>query len=1025
MAAKNRSSSNNNNITVAVRVRPLLRTESESVVHVVDGNILSFDNRRSSSSVSRSKVSDIRFAFDRVFGPAASQESVFDATAKPLVDLVVDGFNATVFAYGATGCGKTHTITGTPSDPGIIHRTMTHLFTRINQLSETQSTFKTTVSYLEVYNETIRDLLVTSSNRAPQSQLDLREDDEHRRVTVSNLSEHSPKSVEDVIALMELGNSNRIKAFTEANAVSSRSHAVLQVCIERRDINSDTARGDESNVASSLKVATLSIIDLAGSERASATQNKGERLLEGANINRSLLALGNCINALCSDKPNHIPYRDSKLTRLLKYSLGGNCKVVMITNISPSSTHNEETHNTLKYANRAKNIQTKVEQNTINLQLHISQYPKIIQGLQLEISQLKSQLASGVSSMQPVAGTNTGAVTDFQQLQRYNKLVSKLSTVHQKMTQKQLLVCETEATIARNEDRMDLLRLSLESQFTPASNGGNINSDFKQALYDTVSHAIEKLHIENVRLRHNATEYESAVNRYAERMNRTLQSAAGESGQESQDGMETQPLSLLYREKLEAAVLMLQARAQSEISELKLKATEARLQDAKTESSLFFGGILSCLGKDGNEHLVATVKSSLEGAFGIVFKSAGQSSGAKDSMEDVEAYTEAQETWEMFDDSVSECDVSLSYDNASETESECGDMSFDCTNMLDELDDNDEAVHAAFNQVTSQIDSRNEIAPKESENAINLTDFKLHDEFNVDDLISVVPPSPPVFAQAWASTTPMKQRMSLANSEMEEDEPTPLAKPRNIADMSFSVLDASSPMYRITSRLSMMPESATTTPQATVKSKLLEIAAAAEQFNQSSPQPQNSHLLGTGNSALGRPMSPALAPFASRLRSSKKSLLPVMKPKTPGHLMSDVIPSSLKTSTRSGVDVSESGRPATRALKREQGAVRAPKTPVRPGSNQRITLAQNVADSNSSMKTKSDTVVESGRALRSASVKAATQSSSLRKISSMPALRTTRGKRDASVFNAGDDLVDSGRGVIPPVTRNTRRKGQI
>ncbi|KAI8832113.1 kinesin motor domain-containing protein [Chytriomyces cf. hyalinus JEL632] len=359
MAAKNRSSSSNNNITVAVRVRPLLRTESESVVHVVDGNILSFDNRRSSSSVSRSKVSDIRFAFDRVFGPAASQESVFDETAKPLVDLVVDGFNATVFAYGATGCGKTHTITGTPTDPGIIHRTMTHLFTRINQLSETQSTFKTTVSYLEVYNETIRDLLVTSSNRAPQSQLDLREDDEHRRVTVSNLSEHSPKSVEDVIALMELGNSNRIKAFTEANAVSSRSHAVLQVCIERRDINSDMSRGNESNVASSLKVATLSIIDLAGSERASATQNKGERLLEGANINRSLLALGNCINALCSDKPNHIPYRDSKLTRLLKYSLGGNCKVVMITNISPSSTHNEETHNTLKYANRAKNIQTK------------------------------------------------------------------------------------------------------------------------------------------------------------------------------------------------------------------------------------------------------------------------------------------------------------------------------------------------------------------------------------------------------------------------------------------------------------------------------------------------------------------------------------------------------------------------------------------------------------------------------------------------------------------------------------------
>jgi kinesin family protein 18/19 len=163
------------------------------------------------------------------------------------------------------------------------------------------------------------------------------------------------------------GNEYRTISPTAANATSSRSHAVLQINVSSKDRN--------ASVNEPHTMATLSIIDLAGSERASATKNRGERLTEGANINKSLLALGSCINALCdARKRNHVPYRNSKLTRLLKFSLGGNCKTVMIVCVSPSSAHFDETQNTLRYANRAKNIQTKVTKNVFNVNRHVKDY---------------------------------------------------------------------------------------------------------------------------------------------------------------------------------------------------------------------------------------------------------------------------------------------------------------------------------------------------------------------------------------------------------------------------------------------------------------------------------------------------------------------------------------------------------------------------------------------------------------------------------------------------------------------------
>ncbi|KAG5915435.1 hypothetical protein E4U42_008058 [Claviceps africana] len=358
-----------------------------SVIKVVDDRCLVFDppedspvHRFSRSVVPTSKkVKDQVFAFDRVFDENTTQSDVYEGTTKNLLDSVLDGYNATVFAYGATGCGKTHTITGTAQHPGIIFLTMQELFEKIDERSQEKTT-ELSLSYLEIYNETIRDLLVPGGSPAG---LMLREDS-NQAVTVFGLSSHHPKNVEEVMDMIIQGNEYRTVSPTEANATSSRSHAVLQINVAQKDRNADV---NEPHT-----MATLSIIDLAGSERASVTKNRGVRLTEGANINKSLLALGSCINALCDKRQRaHVPYRNSKLTRLLKFSLGGNCKTVMIVCVSPSSAHFDETQNTLRYANRAKNIQTKVTRNVFNVNRHVKDFLVKIDEQMALINELKAQ----------------------------------------------------------------------------------------------------------------------------------------------------------------------------------------------------------------------------------------------------------------------------------------------------------------------------------------------------------------------------------------------------------------------------------------------------------------------------------------------------------------------------------------------------------------------------------------------------------------------------------------------------------
>ncbi|KAJ7688467.1 kinesin-like protein [Mycena rosella] len=364
------------------------------VVQVIDDRILTFDpdeKDRSKAFVERGfmppgtkRYKDKRFMFDRVFNNEAHQQDVYEATAQPLLQGLLNGYNATVFAYGATGCGKTHTISGTETDPGIIYLTMADLFQRIDDRRD-EWNVEVMVTFLEIYNEEIRDLLADPNTPTPRGGLSIRED---KTVKVAGLAELRPNSAEEVKEIVLQGNLRRTQSPTLANATSSRSHAVLQVHV--------TQSPRTASLSEQRTMATLSIIDLAGSERAAATTNMGQRMVEGANINKSLLALGNCINALCESggAVRHVPYRNSKLTRLLKFSLGGNCKTVMIVCVAPTSNHFDDTHNTLVYADRASKIKTRVvTRNVVNVDRHVGRYVEAINRLNTEIEELKAKLA--------------------------------------------------------------------------------------------------------------------------------------------------------------------------------------------------------------------------------------------------------------------------------------------------------------------------------------------------------------------------------------------------------------------------------------------------------------------------------------------------------------------------------------------------------------------------------------------------------------------------------------------------------
>ena len=382
-----RTSLSKSNMKVVVRVRNLLQSENaqgaKSGIRVLDSKLLVLMDPGTTAAddfLRMNKSREKRYAFDLVFNEHVSQQQVSEEAANGIVDGVLKGINGTIFAYGATGAGKTYTMLGSLLEPGLMSLTLSDMFKKLQRMRSDKDV-KVKCSFVEVYNENIRDLL------GPGHDLQIREDPV-KGMCVAGVSEIAGvSSVEEIMELLHKGNRNRTTEPTSANITSSRSHAVLQVIVELKE------KGQ--GLTSHVQVGKLSLIDLAGSERASVTNNKGIRLLEGANINRSLLALANCITALAENgsKSAFVPYRDSKLTRLLKDSLGGNCRTVMIANVSPSHLNFEDTRNTLKYAHRARNIQTEAFAKLVTVNEHISNYNEIITELKSVVYDLRGRLS--------------------------------------------------------------------------------------------------------------------------------------------------------------------------------------------------------------------------------------------------------------------------------------------------------------------------------------------------------------------------------------------------------------------------------------------------------------------------------------------------------------------------------------------------------------------------------------------------------------------------------------------------------
>ncbi|XP_038884549.1 kinesin-like protein KIN-7N [Benincasa hispida] len=336
-------------ICVAVRLRPSV---SEDSVHGTYWKI--DDNRISLHRPHGTPISGNSYAFDHVLDESCTNGRVYELVVRDIIHAAVEGFNGTAFAYGQTSSGKTFTMNGSESDDGVIHRAVKDVFEKIHTTSDRE--FLIRVSYMEIYNEEINDLFAVENNKLP-----IHESLE-RGIFVAGLKEEIVSNADQVLKLIKQGEVNKHFGETNMNARSSRSHTIFRMVIESKgkDI------GDNLS-ADSIRVSVLNLVDLAGSERIAKTGAEGARLKEGKHINKSLMILGNVINKLSEGvrQRGHIPYRDSKLTRILQPALGGNAKTSIICTIAPEEVHIEETKGTLQFASRAKRITNCVQVNEI------------------------------------------------------------------------------------------------------------------------------------------------------------------------------------------------------------------------------------------------------------------------------------------------------------------------------------------------------------------------------------------------------------------------------------------------------------------------------------------------------------------------------------------------------------------------------------------------------------------------------------------------------------------------------------
>ncbi|KAI9474096.1 MAG: kinesin heavy chain [Benjaminiella poitrasii] len=373
-----------NNIKVVCRFRP------QNSLEIREGGVPVISIDEEGTNVQIKGEANSAFAFDKVFGMNTPQKDVFEYSIKSIVDDVTAGYNGTVFAYGQTGSGKTFTMMGADIDDentkGIIPRIIEQIFTSIND-APSNIEFTVKVSYMEIYMEKVRDLFNPSNDN-----LAIHED-KTRGVYVKDLYEIYVANTDEVYRAMKNGSANRVVAYTQMNAESSRSHSIVVITITQKNLDTGAAKSGK-----------LYLVDLAGSEKVGKTGASGQTLEEAKKINRSLTALGMVINALTDGKSSHIPYRDSKLTRILQESLGGNSRTTLIINCSPSSYNEAETISTLRFGVRAKTIKNKAK---VNADLSPAELKALLKKVKSETLTFQAYIAALEGEVNVWRGGNT------------------------------------------------------------------------------------------------------------------------------------------------------------------------------------------------------------------------------------------------------------------------------------------------------------------------------------------------------------------------------------------------------------------------------------------------------------------------------------------------------------------------------------------------------------------------------------------------------------------------------------------
>ncbi|KAI8935542.1 Kinesin heavy chain [Plenodomus lindquistii] len=363
--------SGSNTIKVVARFRP------QNKVEIASGGEPIVDFNSEDTCTIQSKEASGAFTFDRVFDMSSRQADVFEYSIRPTVDDILNGYNGTVFAYGQTGAGKSYTMMGSDIDDevgkGVIPRIIQQIFASI-LASPSNIEYTVRVSYMEIYMERIRDLLQPQNDNLPVHE------DKARGVYVKGLLEVYVSTEEEVYEVLRRGGSARAVSATNMNAESSRSHSIFLVTITQKNVETGSQKSGQ-----------LFLVDLAGSEKIGKTGASGQTLEEAKKINKSLSALGMVINSLTDNKTSHIPYRDSKLTRILQESLGGNSRTTLIINCSPSSYNDVETLGTLRFGMRAKTIKNKAK---VNAELSPAELKAMLKKAQSQVTTFENYISA-------------------------------------------------------------------------------------------------------------------------------------------------------------------------------------------------------------------------------------------------------------------------------------------------------------------------------------------------------------------------------------------------------------------------------------------------------------------------------------------------------------------------------------------------------------------------------------------------------------------------------------------------------